>query len=165
MLNFWITADLAAYTANHLRALRQILKPASDFMATTAIFVNFKPWDEWGLSMPYDPSLGEPDTGEATATTLARQYVGDSALDVSLIFAGKWTINQVYSMQMHKGRVVIAGNAAYRHPLAGGWAPTPVSRMLSTCAGNYRCSEPRKAMPIAVSPRKAFPDQRVAQFT
>lgn len=120
MLNYWIEADLARYTDYRPGALYQILQPANDFKATTAIFVNVKPWTEWVMSMPYDPSLGEPDTSEEAATALARQYVGDPALDVRLISTGKWTINQIYAKELHKGRVVIAGNAAHRHPPAGG---------------------------------------------
>ncbi|MDF3134539.1 FAD-dependent monooxygenase [Pseudomonas extremaustralis] len=120
MLNYWIKADLTPYTGYRPGALYQILQPASHFMSTTAIFVNVNPWDEWVMSMPYDTALGEPDTSEATATALARQYVGDPKLDVHLIATGKWTINQIYAKEMHKGRVVIAGNAAHRHPPAGG---------------------------------------------
>ena len=116
MLNFWIKADLTPWTAHRPGALYQIIQPG----AGIAVFVNFEPWDEWVMSMPYNPADGEPDTSEAAATRLARQFVGDDRLQVELVSASEWTINQVFATQMHKGRVMIAGNAAHRHPPAGG---------------------------------------------
>ncbi|WP_240933103.1 FAD-dependent monooxygenase [Diaphorobacter sp. HDW4B] len=118
MLNYWIKADLAPWTAHRPGALYQIIQPG----AGIAVFVNVAPWDEWVMSMPYNPADGEPDTSDAAATQLARQFVGDDSLqvEVELVSTSKWTINQVFATQMHKGRVMIAGNAAHRHPPAGG---------------------------------------------
>lgn len=120
MLNYWIEADLTPYTAHRPGALYQIIQPGGPFGASTAVFVNVKPWTEWVMSMPYDPADGEPDGSEAAATAWARKLVGNPDLAVRLISTSKWTINQLYARQMHKGRVLIAGNAAHRHPPAGG---------------------------------------------
>lgn len=120
MINYWIEADLAAYTAHRPGALYQVFRPGGRTHIDNAVFVNVKPWHEWVLSLPYDPDEGEPDRSQEAVTRLARRYVGDDDLQVRLIGSSTWTINQVYAGLMHSGRVVIAGNAAHRHPPAGG---------------------------------------------
>lgn len=120
MINYWIRADLTAYTAHRPGALYQIFRPGGRAHVDNAVWVNVQPWDEWVMSLPYDPAEGDPDRSEEHATRLARHYVGDDTLKVDLIGASTWTINQVHAEVMDKGRVVIAGNAAHRHPPAGG---------------------------------------------
>jgi len=120
MVNYWIRADLARYCAHRPGALYQIMQPGGRFWAGTGIFVTVAPWDEWVMSMPYDPAEGPPDLSAQAATEHARRLVGDPELAVTLISAATWTINQVYATQMHRDRVLIAGNAAHRHPPAGG---------------------------------------------
>ncbi|TRW47020.1 FAD-dependent monooxygenase [Georgenia yuyongxinii] len=120
MLNFWVEADLSRYTAHRPGALYQIFKPGGTGFTDNAMFVNVRPWDQWVVAVPYDPTAGEPDRGEEAATRLVRTYVGDPELAVRLISTSTWTINQVHAEVMHAGRVVIAGNAAHRHPPAGG---------------------------------------------
>lgn len=120
MLNYWIEADLGAYTVNRPGALYQILRPGGRTHVANAMFVNVRPWDEWVMSLPYDPAAGDPDRSEEAATRLARAFVGDDELKLRLIGSSTWTINQMHAEVMHRGRVVIAGNAAHRHPPAGG---------------------------------------------
>ena len=120
MVNYWVKADLSRYTAHRPGALYQIFRPGGRTHLDNAMFVNVRPWDEWVLSIPYDPSHGDPDRSEEAAIRLARRYVGDRELQVSLIGTSAWTINQVHAEVLNKGRVLIAGNAAHRHPPAGG---------------------------------------------
>ena len=120
MLNYWVEADLAKYTAHRPGALYQIFQPGGRGFTDNAMFVNVRPWDEWVMALPYDPDDGDPDRSGEAATRLVRAYVGDPELPVRLISTSTWTINQVHAEIMHQGRVVIAGNAAHRHPPAGG---------------------------------------------
>lgn len=119
MLNFWVRADLTRYVAHRPGALYQVFRPGGGAFVDNAMFVNVAPWDEWVLSLPYDPEHA-PDRSEAAAIELVRAYVGDPELPVSLIGTSTWTINQVHAEILHRDRVVIAGNAAHRHPPAGG---------------------------------------------
>ena len=54
------------------------------------------------------------------ATDVARQLVGDPELEIDLISANTWTVNDAYATQMSKGRVFIMGDAAHRHPPSNG---------------------------------------------
>ena len=54
------------------------------------------------------------------ATDVARQLVGDPELEIDLISANTWTVNDTYATQMSKGRVFIMGDAAHRHPPSNG---------------------------------------------
>jgi 2,4-dichlorophenol 6-monooxygenase len=54
------------------------------------------------------------------ATQVARQLVGDPQLEIELISANTWTVNNMYATQMQKGRVFIMGDAAHRHPPSNG---------------------------------------------
>ncbi|AMB59537.1 FAD-dependent monooxygenase [Microterricola viridarii] len=120
MLNFWVQADLTKYTAHRPGALYQIFQPGGQAFTDNAMFVAVRPWDEWVVAIPYDPAVGDPDRSEDAAVNTVRSYVGDPELAVHLIGTSTWTINQVHADIMHRGRVVIAGNAAHRHPPAGG---------------------------------------------
>ena len=57
---------------------------------------------------------------EALATDVARQLVGDPELEIELINANTWTVNDTYATQLSKGRVFVMGDAAHRHPPSNG---------------------------------------------
>ncbi|MGW1319755.1 FAD-dependent monooxygenase [Streptomyces sp. NPDC002426] len=120
MVNHWFKADLSPYTAHRPGALYQMFRPGGGAAVDNAVFVNVRPWDEWVMSLPYDPAGGQPDTGAEAVAQKVREYVGDDALDVQPVSSSTWTINEAHAELMHRGRVVIAGNAAHRHPPAGG---------------------------------------------
>ncbi|MEQ6896365.1 FAD-dependent monooxygenase [Microbacterium sp. KR10-403] len=118
MVNYWVETDLAAYTAHRPGSLYQVFRPGGAAFTDNAMFVNVKPWNEWVVAVPYDPAVG-PDRSEEAANALVRRYVG-ADVRVRLIGASTWTINEVHAELLNKGRVIIAGNAAHRHPPAGG---------------------------------------------
>ncbi|MFD4665961.1 FAD-dependent monooxygenase [Streptomyces halstedii] len=120
MVNHWIKADLSPYTAHRPGALYQVFRPGGGVTVDNAVFVNVRPWDEWVMSVPYDPAGGRPDTSAGAVVRTVRAYVGDESLDVRPVSSSTWTINEAHAEVMHRGRVVIAGNAAHRHPPAGG---------------------------------------------
>jgi len=46
--------------------------------------------------------------------------VGDPELEIELLSANTWTVNNMYATHMQKGRVFIMGDAAHRHPPSNG---------------------------------------------
>ena len=79
-----------------------------------------RPWNEWLIVWGYDINQPAPEVDAAMATQVARQLVGDPELEIELISANTWTVNNMYATQMQKGRVFIMGDAAHRHPPSNG---------------------------------------------
>jgi len=79
-----------------------------------------RPWNEWLIVWGYDINEPAPVVDEAMATEVARQLIGDPELEIELLSANTWTVNDAYSTQLSKGRVFIMGDAAHRHPPSNG---------------------------------------------
>ena len=80
-----------------------------------------RPRNEWLIVWGYDINEPAPDVDDKMATDVA-QLVGDPELEIDLISANTWTVNDSYATQMSKGRVFIMGDAAHRHPPQTGLA-------------------------------------------
>ncbi len=46
--------------------------------------------------------------------------MGDPELEIDLISANTWTVNNCYATELRRGRVFIMGDAAHRHPPSNG---------------------------------------------
>jgi len=79
-----------------------------------------RPWNEWLIVWGYDINEPAPIVDAAMATDVARQLVGDSELEIELLSANTWTVNNAYATQLSNGRVFIIGDAAHRHPPSNG---------------------------------------------
>ena len=79
-----------------------------------------RPWNEWLIVWGYDINQPAPSVDEAMAKQVARQLVGDPDLEIELISATTWTVNNMYAVRMQNGRVFIVGDAAHRHPPSNG---------------------------------------------
>jgi 2,4-dichlorophenol 6-monooxygenase len=79
-----------------------------------------RPWNEWLIVWGYDINQPAPVVDAAMATQVARQLVGDPTLEIDLISANTWTVNNMYATSMQKDRVFIMGDAAHRHPPSNG---------------------------------------------
>ncbi|HSV71531.1 MAG TPA: FAD-dependent monooxygenase [Methylibium sp.] len=119
-VNVWIEADLTKYVAHRPGVLFWMTQPGNNYWVGSGTWISVRPWTEWVLLFMYDPSQGEPDLSEAAVTERARATIGDASISVKIKAVSKWTINQVVAKNMNKGRVLIAGNAAHRHPPANG---------------------------------------------
>ena len=75
-----------------------------------------RPWNEWLIVWGYDISQPAPVVDAAVATQVARQLVGDPALEIELLSASVWTVNTMYATQLQNDRVFIMGDAAHQHP-------------------------------------------------
>ncbi len=119
-INVWLEADLTKYTAHRPGTLYWMTQPGNNYWVGSGTWICVKPFTEWVLLFMYDPSEGEPDLSEAALIERARSTIGDPEVAIRIKTVSKWTINQVVAKTMNKGRVLIAGNAAHRHPPANG---------------------------------------------
>lgn len=119
-INVWLEADLTKYTAHRPGTLYWMTQPGNDYWVGSGTWICVRPFTEWVLLFMYDPAAGEPDLSEAALMERARSTIGDPEVALKIKAVSKWTINQVCAKTMNKGRVLIAGNAAHRHPPANG---------------------------------------------
>ena len=120
-MNILFRADLSKYVAHRPSVLYWVMQPGADVGGIGMGLVRMvRPWNEWLIVWGYDISQPPPEVDAAMATDVARQLVGDPELEIDLISANTWTVNNMYATNMQKGRVFIMGDAAHRHPPSNG---------------------------------------------
>jgi 2,4-dichlorophenol 6-monooxygenase len=120
-MNILFRADLSKYVAHRPSVLYWVMQPGADVGGIGMGLVRMvRPWNEWLIVWGYDISKPAPEVDAALATQVARQLVGDPELEIDLISANTWTVNNMYTKHMQKDRVFIMGDAAHRHPPSNG---------------------------------------------
>jgi 2,4-dichlorophenol 6-monooxygenase len=120
-MNILFRADLSRYVAHRPSVLYWVMQPGADVGGIGMGLVRMvRPWNEWLIVWGYDISQPPPEVDAAFATGVARQLVGDPELEIELISANTWTVNNMYARHMQAGRVFIMGDAAHRHPPSNG---------------------------------------------
>ncbi len=120
-MNIYFRADLSRYVAHRPSVLYWIMQPGADVGGIGMGLVRcIRPWNEWLIVWGYDINQPAPEVDAKLATEVARQLIGDPDLEIDLISANTWTVNNCYATQMSKGRVFIMGDAAHRHPPSNG---------------------------------------------
>ena len=120
-MNILFKADLSKYVAHRPSVLYWVMQPGANVGGIGMGLVRMvRPWNEWLIVWGYDINQPPPEVDEAMATDVARQLVGDPELEIDLISANTWTVNNMYATSMQKGRVFIMGDAAHRHPPSNG---------------------------------------------
>ncbi|TIW92185.1 MAG: 2,4-dichlorophenol 6-monooxygenase, partial [Mesorhizobium sp.] len=120
-MNILFRADLSKYVAHRPSVLYWVMQPGADVGGIGMGLVRMvRPWDEWLIVWGYDINQPPPEVTPELATSVARQLVGDPALEIELLGANTWTVNNCFATHMHKGRVFIMGDAAHRHPPSNG---------------------------------------------
>ncbi|MCY4302644.1 MAG: FAD-dependent monooxygenase [Aestuariivita sp.] len=120
-MNILFKADLTQYVAHRPSVLYWIMQPGADVGGIGMGLVRMiRPWNEWLIVWGYDIQKEPPVVDAEFATGVARQLVGDPTLDIELISANIWTVNDAYATCMQKDRVFIMGDAAHRHPPSNG---------------------------------------------
>jgi 2,4-dichlorophenol 6-monooxygenase len=120
-MNILFRADLSKYVAHRPSVLYWVMQPGADVGGIGMGLVRMvRPWNEWLIVWGYDINQPAPTVDAAMATQVARQLVGDPNLEIDLISANTWTVNNMYATRMQKDRVFIMGDAAHRHPPSNG---------------------------------------------
>ncbi|MGB0929021.1 MAG: FAD-dependent oxidoreductase [Pikeienuella sp.] len=120
-MNIYFRADLSKYVAHRPSVLYWVMQPGANVGGIGMGLVRMiRPWNEWLIVWGYDINEPAPVVDQKMATDVARQLVGDPELEIDLISANTWTVNDTYATQMSKGRVYIMGDAAHRHPPSNG---------------------------------------------
>jgi 2,4-dichlorophenol 6-monooxygenase len=120
-MNILFRADLSKYVAHRPSVLYWVMQPGADVGGIGMGLVRMvRPWNEWLIVWGYDINQPAPKVDAGMATHVARQLVGDPDLEIDLISASTWTVNNMYATHMQKDRVFIMGDAAHRHPPSNG---------------------------------------------
>ncbi|MEL6800566.1 MAG: FAD-dependent monooxygenase [Pseudomonadota bacterium] len=120
-MNILFKADLSKYVAHRPSVLYWVMQPGADVGGIGMGLVRMiRPWDEWLIVWGYDINEPAPEVDAAMATEVARQLVGDPELEIELLSANTWTVNDAYAEKLSSGRVFIMGDAAHRHPPSNG---------------------------------------------
>ncbi|MCR9127535.1 MAG: FAD-dependent monooxygenase [Rhodobacteraceae bacterium] len=120
-MNIVFRADLSKYVAHRPSVLYWVMQPGSNVGGIGMGLVRMvRPWNEWLIVWGYDINEPAPEVDEKMATQVARQLVGDPGLEIELLSASIWTVNNMYATHMQNQRVFIMGDAAHRHPPSNG---------------------------------------------
>lgn len=120
MVNMWLEVDLEQYTAHRPGVLYIMAQPGDAFWVGSGTFICVRPWNEWVLVREFNPEVGEPETSEEAVIQFARSLIGDPKADIKVKGISKWQVNNVVATEYQHGHVFLAGDAAHRHPPAGG---------------------------------------------
>jgi len=116
----WLDVDLSKYAEPRPSVIYLIAQPGNNFWIGSGCFICVKPWTEWVLVFAFLTSEGTPDLSEEAVIRHARQIIGDPDIPIQVKSVGQWAINHLFAKSMKIGRVMIAGDAAHRHPPANG---------------------------------------------
>ncbi|MBN9434945.1 MAG: FAD-dependent monooxygenase [Bosea sp.] len=120
-MNILFRADLSRYVAHRPSVLYWVMQPGADVGGIGMGLVRMvRPWNEWLIVWGYDINQPPPDVTPEFATGVARQLVGDPSLEIELLGANTWTVNNCFATHLQKGRAFIMGDAAHRHPPSNG---------------------------------------------
>ncbi len=120
-MNILFRADLSKYVAHRPSVLYWVMQPGANVGGIGMGLVRMvRPWNEWLIVWGYDINEPAPVVDAAMATQVARQLVGDPKLEIELLSANTWTVNNMYATHMQTERVFIMGDAAHRHPPSNG---------------------------------------------
>ncbi|EKE45659.1 FAD binding domain protein [Oceaniovalibus guishaninsula JLT2003] len=120
-MNIHFRADLTKYVAHRPSVLYWVMQPGADVGGIGMGLVRMvRPWNEWLIVWGYDINQDAPDVDAEMATNVARQLVGDPDLEIELLSANTWTVNNYYATRTSEGRVFCMGDAIHRHPPSNG---------------------------------------------
>ncbi len=103
-MNILFRADLSRYVAHRPSVLYWVMQPGADVGGIGMGLVRMvRPWNEWLIVWGYDINQPAPVVDAAMATQVARQLVGDPALEIELISANTWTVNNMYATRHAEG--------------------------------------------------------------
>lgn len=120
-MNIHFRADLSRYVAHRPSVLYWVMQPGADVGGIGMGLVRMvRPWNEWLIVWGYDIKGPQPEVTPEFATGVARQLIGDPDLDIELLSANTWTVNNHHATRASAGRVFCMGDAIHRHPPSNG---------------------------------------------
>lgn len=120
-MNIHFRADLSRYVAHRPSVLYWVMQPGADVGGIGMGLVRMvRPWNEWLIVWGYDINQPAPEITPEFATGVARQLVGNPDLEIDLISASTWTVNNCFATRLSQGRVFCMGDAVHRHPPSNG---------------------------------------------
>lgn len=117
MLNAWIEADLTRFVSHRPAIIYSLTQPDETFGVHSSSLVSVRPWTEWSLLSAWG---GAEPPSEAEVLALARRTIGTDDIPVQVKSITTWQVNNIVATEYRKRRVFLAGDAAHRHPPAGG---------------------------------------------
>lgn len=117
MANCWLEVDLEKYAAHRPAVLNWVAQPGHEQWFGTASWAMVNPWHDWVMVFPWNQS--EAPSEEAVLER-ARLTIGDDEAEIRVKGISTWQVNNVVATEYRKGNVFLAGDAAHRHPPAGG---------------------------------------------
>ena len=115
MVNVWMDVNLEMYTSYRPGVIYSILKPHEYGWVNFGAFICVSPWNDWIFASP-----GTADIPEAELLDRVRQAIGDPDIAIRVKNISGWQVNHLFATTYTVGRVFLAGDAAHRHPPAGG---------------------------------------------
>lgn len=120
-MNILFRADLSKYVAHRPSVLYWVMQPGADVGGIGMGLIRMvRPWNEWLIVWGYDINGPEPEVTPEFATGVARQLIGDPAIEIELLSANTWTVNNFHATRTSNGRVFCMGDAIHRHPPSNG---------------------------------------------
>jgi 2,4-dichlorophenol 6-monooxygenase len=113
----WIEADLTRYTRHRSGALFFVVGAGSDELLS--IWTCVEPWTEWSTIFARRGLVAD-DLSEQAVLERVRAAIGDASVDVRIKKISPWQFHHVVAKQFRNGRLLLAGDAAHRHPPANG---------------------------------------------
>ncbi|KAM5346012.1 hypothetical protein ACJ41O_011873 [Fusarium nematophilum] len=121
MLSSWLEMDLTDYVAYRPACIYWMLQPGDEYWVGSGTCVLMKPWNEWVVNRQYNAADGEPETTDEAIVAHARNALGiPEALRIRVKHKAKWQVNHVVATEYRRGRILLAGDAAHRHPPSSG---------------------------------------------
>lgn len=117
MVNSWLEVDLTELVQHRPGVMYWIGQPGHEAWFGTSTWASVKPWNEWIMFYPWDE---DELPSEEFVIERARLSIGDDDIPVRVKSITAWQVNNIVASEYGKGRVFLSGDAAHRHPPAGG---------------------------------------------
>jgi 2,4-dichlorophenol 6-monooxygenase len=116
-ITVWIEADLSRYTKHRSGALFFVRSPGNKDVLS--IWTCVEPWTEWSTIFIRE-GRDATELSKDSVIPRVRAAIGDPSVDVTIKKISEWQFNHVVAACYRRGRLLLAGDAAHRHPPANG---------------------------------------------
>ncbi|GAB1319800.1 FAD binding domain-containing protein [Madurella fahalii] len=122
-LNVLVRADMSHLMASRIGNLHWVFQPEEinpPPWGWAAVVRMVRPWNEWMfIFLPApgtDLKADDMDASDDEYLARVKQFIGDDSVQVKLLHASKWWINEIVAEYYSDGNVFCFGDATHRHP-------------------------------------------------